>query len=80
MLNDKHDVDMIFDSKELSEILCLQEACVLWGKSPRQVHYAIDRDQIVARKAITGGTWLITYDSLVEHWGQPERSINEWMV
>lgn len=80
MLNDKYDVDMIFENKLLSMVVCLQEVCVMWGKSPRQVHYAIDNGHIEARKSFTGGTWLIVYYSVCEHWGEPVKPITGWMV
>lgn len=79
MLNKGMDVDLFFDDAILAEVICLQEVCKLWGKSPRQVHWAIDRDHVSARKSITGGTWLINYRSVVLHWGLPEKELEEWM-
>jgi len=73
-------IDMIFESKLLSQVVTLQEACVLWKKSPRQMQWAIDRDQVTARKSITSGTWLLTYYSVFLHFGEPVISIEEWMV
>lgn len=80
MLNSDFDVDTIFEDRRLASVLCLQEVCIMWGKSPRQVHWAIDRDQVIARKSFTGGTWLLSYDSVLQFWGEPEKSITEWMV
>lgn len=80
MLTHNFDADTIFDNQELAQVVTLQEVCKLWGKSPRQVHWAIDRDHVAARKSITGGTWLLLYNSVTSHWGDPVVSIDEWMV
>ena len=80
MNNGRYDVDMIFENRKLATVVTLREACRMWDKSPRQIMWAIDKDYVVSRKSITGGSWLITYDSLVKHFGEPEKSITQWMV
>lgn len=79
-MNSKNEIDCIFQSPELASVITLQEACILWNKTPRQLHWAINRDQVVSRKSITSGTWLVTYSSLLSHFGEPAHNINEWMV
>lgn len=68
-------MDMMFDDPRLGVVITSSEAMVLWNKSRRQIQWACWRDEVVARKAITKGTWLLTYDSCVDAWGKPEHTI-----
>ena len=74
------DFDCLFDDKQLSSVITLQEACYFWAKSPRQVYYAIDKDKLSARKSVTGGSWLINRKSAINLWGEPHTDIDLWMV
>lgn len=72
--------DENYTSPNLAHVVTLREVCFLWGKSPRQVYYGIDRGHLHARKSVTGGSWLLDYQSVISHWGEPETPITEWKI
>ena len=54
--------------------LTMSEVQLVWGKSRRQVDWAIWTDKVVARQALGQRSWLVRYDSCVKCWGQPLRN------
>lgn len=72
--------DENYTSPTLAQVATLREVCYLWGKTPRQVYYAIDRGHVHARKSVTGGSWLLDYESVVKHWDKPNKDITEWRI
>ena len=67
--------DLEYSNPVLAEVITLTEACWLWGKSKKTFLYAIWRDNIDARKSLTGGNWMIATSSAVTHFGEPIRDI-----
>lgn len=51
--------------------ITIGEARLLWGLTKRKVEWAIWRDEIKARQARGGATWLLSYDSCCAAWGKP---------
>jgi hypothetical protein len=79
MIKHQFDPDCQFVDRMLGMVITIQEACIFWGKSRRTVDWAILRDEVTARKSVTGGTWLLTYYSCMEKWGEPIVPISDWM-
>lgn len=67
---------MVTDNPDLFNVLTLPEVALLWGVSRRQVDYAIWRDELSARMSLTGGSWLVSYDSCVSLWGKPSKTVD----
>lgn len=55
----------------LSHVVCVSEAAHKWCVTPRTVVFWIEAGFVVGRKS--GGTWLVSYQSLVDFRGQPIR-------
>lgn len=66
MSNRKSDLTL----RDLFATVTAAEACARWHVSYRAVMAAIDRGKLDCRKS--GGTWLITTESLNRYWGKPE--------
>ena len=61
--------------KELTTFpITIKEACKIFGKSKRQVQWAIWRDNIKARQCLLSSSWILDYNSCVEFWGNPLES------
>lgn len=69
--------DYLFEDETLAKVVLIQEVCELWQITRRKVQYAIWKDDISARKAISGGAWLINYQSCVDFWGKPKKGFND---
>lgn len=65
--------DMRFTDPSLQWVLTLSEASVMWGKSETALRVAMWKGQISGRKSFTGGNILISYLSLVDHYGEPKK-------
>lgn len=55
----------------LGEVVTVPEILILWGKARITVDRAVMRGELEARTAITGGSMLVTYRSVVALWGEP---------
>lgn len=55
----------------LGSVVTRSEAEALWGRATTTIDMQIARGNLEARKAVTGGTVLITVKSLVALWGLP---------
>lgn len=77
---DTNNIDMIFEDYRLSAVVTLPEVAKIWKKSKTAIYFAIHRDEVSARLAVTGGTWLLNYDDCVKRWGEPETPLSDWMV
>lgn len=51
--------------------LTIREVCGMWGKYKRSVENAIWKDYVKARQCQFGAVWLVEYNSVVAHWGEP---------
>lgn len=60
---------MLLSDKDFS--IAHKEAELLFGKSKKQVEWAILREKIKARQALNTNQWFISYQSCVALWGQP---------
>lgn len=58
----------------LGEVVTLSEACLMWEKSQTAMKQACFV-HLKARKSFSGGSWLISVASLIEHYGKPEKDI-----
>lgn len=60
----------------LYTLLTVNEAASLFFVSPKTIRYHIMRENIQARKADSDlrGLWLISYQSLVDYFGEPKSS------
>lgn len=56
--------------RELFAVVTVKEACARWHVSDSAVQDAIVRGKLDARKS--GWVWLITVESLIRYWGNPE--------
>lgn len=61
----------------LGDVVTLSEAELLFKKHRSTIERAILKDKLETRKAITGGTILITIRSLIARWGEPDNDIIE---
>ena len=61
----------VFDDAVLMTVVMMPEVCKMWECSRRKVENAIFQGAISARLSITGGGWLINFESVVEAWGEP---------
>jgi len=48
-----------------------KEAELLWGKSKREIQWALWTDKVRARQALNTSQWFISYNSCVALWGEP---------
>ena len=60
-----------FDDPALMCMVTLTEAAYMWNKSETAITNACLKRQISWRRAFTGGNILISYHSIVKHYGQP---------
>jgi len=68
-----------YKAKILGDVLTLPEAEIIFKKHRSTIERAILKRQIEARKAVTGGTVLITVRSLIARWGEPADDVLERM-
>lgn len=59
----------------LAEVVTLSEAVVMFGKSVTAIKQAIYTHKVDARLSFTGGTWIITLESLIRRYGQPTKDV-----
>lgn len=50
----------------------IQEAEAIFCKPRGSVDFAIWKDKVRARQSLVGATWMLEYNSCVEHWGKPK--------
>lgn len=62
----------MYNDMTLGGVVTRQEAAHLWGKSLSGIDSACLRGKLHFRKALSGGTILITVQSLVDLWGIPD--------
>lgn len=55
----------------LGSVLTVREVSFYWGKDKTAVMVAIWKEQLAARQAQPGATWLITRKSVINLWGNP---------
>jgi len=65
-MSDKEAHEIILDA-----VLTVREVCHYWVKDKTAVMVAIWKDQLQARQAQPGATWLITRKSVIDFWGEP---------
>jgi len=74
----KENDDTVFsewDNPVLVDVITLSEASLMWGMYPGGIKQAIFTGKLSARRAITGGTWLISYVSMVKVYGNPRKDL-----
>lgn len=64
-----------FEDPALTCMVTLAEAAYMWGKSTTAIHTAYLKKQISGRKSFTGGDIMISYHSIVKHYGQPKKDV-----
>lgn len=67
-----------YDQIELAEVITIQEASVLWGKSRTAIMYYFNRGTIAGRRSVSGGTILVLTKDCWRVWGAP--SVNALTV
>lgn len=63
--------EMYYSNPLLGTVLGLTEIIMMWGKSRRSIEIAMWKGELDHRKMISGGTILITRESVIKLWGQP---------
>lgn len=64
-----------FEDPTLVPVVTLSEACLMWEKSETAMMHAILKGKINARRAFTGGDWLLSRVSVIRRYGQPKKDI-----
>lgn len=65
----------VYRDYKLGQVVTIQEAGFLWGKSVTALKNAIMKDHVEGRKSLSGGTWLITVASMQAYYGVPKNHI-----
>lgn len=80
MMLDNLTVEQFFTDLRLADTVTIQEAALIWKRTEAAIRYHIKRGNVKFRKALSGGTYLITRQSLVERFGAPSDDIlmNIW--
>lgn len=58
-------------SSNLDVPISKKEAQLLFGKSKKQVEWAVWRDQVAARQSVNSENWMLSLNSCIAFWGQP---------
>ncbi len=59
----------------LGMVVTLSEASLMWDKSHGALKNAVLMRKLEARRAFSGGDWLVTVSSLEKLWGKPQENI-----
>lgn len=51
--------------------ITIQEAMCFWGKTKKQVYWAIWREEIKARQSVCSENWILDFASCAAKWGTP---------
>lgn len=71
-MNEYHLQDYPYSNPLLASVYSLPEAVAIWKKTRNTVILKIARGELEARKVGSGGSIIITRQSLVKLWGEPD--------
>lgn len=69
----------VYHDPKLAQVITVAEACFLWHKSRSTLEHHLLRYKLDGRKALTGGSWLVTYESMEKLYGPPKTHILEYL-
>lgn len=62
--------------KSFSDVpIAVQEAMLFFGKTKKQVYWAIDKGKIKARQSCCSENWILSLDSCIALWGKPSMDL-----
>lgn len=67
-----HEANLKYIS-HMNLVITVAEAAAWYGVDRKTIMYAIDANNIIARKS--AGTWLVSVASLMEFWGRPTKTV-----
>lgn len=68
-----------WENVNLSRVITLSEACILFNRSKTAIKFQIDKGNIMARGSITGGDILIDLESISKLY-KLERDDLTWLI